>query len=159
MHERLILPNGVRIVYEHMPFVRTAAVGISVGVGSRDEKRSEGGFAHFIEHMRFKGTAHYSAAELAGAMDSVGGQYNAYTTRENTAFYARVLDEHLDTAIDLLREAFVLSPSVWSDTMAAVCGVTGVVLAVGLGFVSAVSPALKSASMDPQTAITRGEVN
>ena len=109
MHERLILPNGVRIVYEHMPFVRTAAVGISVGVGSRDEKRSEGGFAHFIEHMLFKGTAHYSAAELAGAMDSVGGQYNAYTTRENTAFYARVLDEHLDTAIDLLREMFFLS--------------------------------------------------
>ena len=65
----------------------------------------------------------------------------------------------MDPAIDLLREAFVLSPSVWSDTMAAVCGVTGVVLAVALGFVSAVSPALKSASMDPQTAITRGEVN
>ncbi|MBR5125776.1 MAG: FtsX-like permease family protein [Oscillospiraceae bacterium] len=65
----------------------------------------------------------------------------------------------MNPAIDLLREAFVLSPSVWSDTMAAVCGVTGVVLAVVLGFVSAVSPALKSASMDPQTAITRGEVN
>lgn len=109
MHERLILSNGVRIVYEHMPFVRTAAVGISVGVGSRDEKRSQGGFAHYIEHMLFKGTENYSAAELAGAMDSVGGQYNAYTTRENTAFYARVLDEHLDTAIDLLREMFFLS--------------------------------------------------
>jgi putative ABC transport system permease protein len=65
----------------------------------------------------------------------------------------------MNPAIDLLREAFALSPSVWSDTMAAVCGVTGVVLAVVLGFVSAVSPALKSASMDPQTAITRGEVN
>ena len=62
-------------------------------------------------------------------------------------------------AIELLREAFVLSPSVWSDSMAAVCGITGALLAVTLGFVSAVSPALKSASMDPQSAITRGEVN
>ena len=62
-------------------------------------------------------------------------------------------------AIELLREAFVLSPSAWSDSMAATCGITGVVLAVALGFVSAVSPALKSASMDPQSAITRGEVN
>ena len=65
----------------------------------------------------------------------------------------------MNPAIELLREAFVLSPSVWSDSMAAICGITGVVLAVVLGFVSAVSPALKSASMDPQTAITRGEVN
>ena len=62
-------------------------------------------------------------------------------------------------AIELLREAFVLSPSVWSDSLAVLCGITGVVLAVALGFVSAVSPALKSASMDSQMAITRGEVN
>ena len=62
-------------------------------------------------------------------------------------------------AIELLREAFVLSPSVWTNSMAAICGITGIVLAVVLGFASAVSPALKSASMDPQTAITRGEVN
>lgn len=62
-------------------------------------------------------------------------------------------------AIELLREAFVLSPSVWSDSMAAFCGITGTVLAVLLGFASAVSPALRSASMDPQSAITRGEVN
>lgn len=65
----------------------------------------------------------------------------------------------MNPAIELLREAFVLSPSVWSDSMAAICGITGVILAVVLGFVSSVTPALKSASMDPQTAITRGEVN
>lgn len=106
MYEKITLPNGVRIVYEHMPHVRSAAVGIWVGAGSRYEKVSEGGSAHFVEHMLFKGTNKYSARELADKMDAIGGQVNAYTTRENTCYYARVPDYHLDTAIELLGDMF-----------------------------------------------------
>ncbi len=106
MSEKITLPNGVRIVWEKVPHVRSAAVGIWVGVGSRYERRSEGGAAHFIEHMLFKGTSRYSAGDLAGIMDAIGGQINAYTTRDSTCFYARVLDTHLDTAIDLLGDMF-----------------------------------------------------
>lgn len=106
MHEIITLDNGMRIVHEHMPHVRSAAVGIWVAVGSRHEKKSEGGYAHFIEHMLFKGSGAHTASDLADIMDGIGGQINAYTTRESTCFYARVLDTHLYTAIDLLGEMF-----------------------------------------------------
>lgn len=106
MHEIMKLQNGVRIICEKMPYIRSAAVGIFVNVGSRDEAPVESGSAHFIEHMLFKRTSKHTAAELAYEMDSIGGQINAYTTRENTCFYARVLDTHLNTAIDLLSEMF-----------------------------------------------------
>lgn len=106
MYDKKVLPNGVTIVSEHMPHVRSAAIGIWIGVGSRHEAAAENGAAHFIEHMLFKGTANYSAAQLAGIMDGIGGQINAFTTRERTCFYARVLDSHLSTAIDLLADMF-----------------------------------------------------
>ena len=106
MYEKITLPNGVRIVYEHMEAVRSASIGIWVGAGSRYEKYSEAGSAHFIEHMLFKGTSEYTAAQLAERMDAVGGQINAYTTRDNTCFYARVLDTHLPLAIDTLCAMF-----------------------------------------------------
>ncbi|MDR1131767.1 MAG: insulinase family protein [Oscillospiraceae bacterium] len=106
MHEIINLPNGVRIIFEKLPFVRSAAVGIFVETGSRDEALAQGGCAHFIEHMLFKRSEKRSAAELAFAMDAIGGQINAYTTRESTCFYARTLDTHLETAIDLLTEMF-----------------------------------------------------
>ena len=106
MIEKNALPNGLRMVYERMPGVRSAAVGIWIGVGSRCEKYGEAGAAHFIEHMLFKDTERRTAAELAALMDGVGGQCNAFTTRENTCFYARVLDTHLTLAIDLLAEMF-----------------------------------------------------
>lgn len=96
------LPNGVRIVTEHLPDLRSAALGIWVGTGSRSEKPAEGGAAHFIEHMVFKGTARRTAAQLAQEMDAIGGQVNAYTTKECTCFYARCLDDHLPRALDLL---------------------------------------------------------
>lgn len=114
MYEKQTLPNGVRIVYEHMPHVRSAAIGVWVGVGSRYESPCEAGSAHFIEHMLFKGTAQHSASELAERMDAIGGQVNAYTTREGTCYYARVLDEHLDRAGDLLAE--MLFTSNFSET-------------------------------------------
>lgn len=106
MHEIIKLSNGVRIICEKMPYVRSAAVGIFINSGSRDESPAEGGSAHFIEHMLFKRTSKHSATELAYEMDAIGGQINAYTTRENTCFYARVLDTHLNTAINLLSEMF-----------------------------------------------------
>lgn len=106
MYEKITLDNGVRIVSEKMPQVRSAAVGIWVGTGSRYEKSSENGSAHFIEHMLFKGTQRHTASELAEVFDGIGGQINAFTTRESTCFYARVLDSHLDTAINLLSDMF-----------------------------------------------------
>ena len=96
------LPNGVRIVAEHVPGVRSASLGLWVGTGSRHEKAGEGGAAHFIEHMAFKGTARRTAQQLAQEMDAIGGQINAYTTKEHTCFYARCLDDHLDRAADIL---------------------------------------------------------
>lgn len=109
MYKLTTLPNGVRIVTEKMPGVRSAAIGVWVGVGSRNELAAENGAAHFIEHMLFKGTDTYSAVELAGIMDTIGGQINAFTTRENTCFYARVLDTHLDTAAELLADMLLHS--------------------------------------------------
>ena len=106
MHEIIKLENGVRIICEQMPYVRSAAIGIFINFGSRNESPAENGSAHFIEHMLFKRTEKHSAAQLAFDMDAIGGQVNAFTTREATCFYARVLDTHLNTAIDLLSEMF-----------------------------------------------------
>ena len=106
MYDKLVLPNGVRIVSESMPYVRTAAIGIWVGVGSRFERAGENGAAHFIEHMLFKGTSNRTAAGLANIMDGIGGQINAFTSKESTCFYARVLETHLELAIDVLCDMF-----------------------------------------------------
>ena len=106
MFEKITLPNGVRIVYEHIPYVRSASAGIWVGCGSRFENAKENGASHFIEHMAFKGTKTRSAAELAEEMDAVGGQLNAFTTKECTCFYAQTLDTHLDIAVDVLGDMF-----------------------------------------------------
>ena len=102
MYQTTILPNGATILTLPIPGVRSAALGFFVGVGSRHEKAAENGAAHFIEHMVFKGTGRRSAGDLAREMDAIGGQVNAYTTKEHTCFYARCLDEHLDRAADLL---------------------------------------------------------
>ena len=96
------LPNGVRIVTERIDTVRSAALGIWIGGGSREETAAESGAAHFIEHMLFKGTATRSAQDIARETDAIGGQMNAFTTKECTCFYARVLDEHLAQATDIL---------------------------------------------------------
>ena len=102
MYERIVLPNGVRILLEPVPGVRSATLGFWIGAGSRQEKAGESGAAHFIEHMSFKGTANRTAQKLAQEMDAIGGQMNAYTTKECTSFYARVLDTHLAQAADIL---------------------------------------------------------
>lgn len=100
------LPNGVRIASERMPGVRSAALGIWVTTGSREEKASESGAAHFIEHMLFKGTPTCSAGELAKRMDAIGGQINAFTTKELTCFHGRCLDTHLREALSILCDMF-----------------------------------------------------
>ena len=106
MYEKKTLPNGVRILTEHVPGVRSVSLGIWVGTGSRHESAGENGAAHFIEHMLFKGTRSRTAAQLAEEMDAVGGQINAFTTKECTCFYARVLDTHLARAADILCDMF-----------------------------------------------------
>lgn len=99
---RTTLPSGLRIVTEAMPGVRSAAVGVWVGVGSRDETPALGGAAHFLEHLLFKGTRRRDALEISASLESVGGDVNAFTNKEYTAFYARVLDTDLALAIDVL---------------------------------------------------------
>lgn len=96
------LPSGVRLITEAIPTVRSASLGIWVKGGSRVETAQESGAAHFIEHMLFKGTQRRSAADIARETDAIGGQINAYTTKECTCFYARVLDDHLLQALDIL---------------------------------------------------------
>ena len=91
---KTVLPNGLRVISEEMSHVRSVAVGVWVDVGSRTEKAGESGISHFVEHMVFKGTANRTADEIACSIDSIGGHLDAFTTKENVAFTAKVLDEH-----------------------------------------------------------------
>lgn len=100
------LNNGVRVLTEKVPGVRSLSMGIWVGAGSRHENEQRAGISHFIEHMMFKGTQKRSAAEIAEALDSVGGQLNAFTTKEYTCYYTKTLDEHFDLALDVLTDMF-----------------------------------------------------
>ena len=102
MYRTITLSNGARLLTEYIPGARSAALGFFVGAGSRHERATENGAAHFIEHLSFKGTDRRSAADLAREIDAIGGQVNAYTTKESTCYYARCLDRHLDRASDLL---------------------------------------------------------
>lgn len=106
MYQKTTLPNGVRIVTEEIEHVRSVAVGIWVGAGSRDEKEGYEGISHFIEHMLFKGTKNRTARQIAESLEAVGGQLNAFTTKEYTCYYARVLDEDFDLALDVLNDMF-----------------------------------------------------
>lgn len=98
--------NGVRIVSEHIPHVRSVAVGVWVHVGSKHETPQENGLTHFIEHMLFKGTATRSARQIAEEFDRIGGYVNAFTSKENTCYYAKVLDHHAKQAISVLADMF-----------------------------------------------------
>ncbi|WP_456434015.1 M16 family metallopeptidase [Thermosulfuriphilus sp.] len=109
MYHKTVLPNGLRVVTERIPGLRSVSVGIWVNVGSRDETREINGIAHFIEHMVFKGTVRRSALDIAKEIDRVGGLSNAFTSRENTCFHAKVLDEHLPRILDLLADIFLHS--------------------------------------------------
>ena len=101
---RTVLPGGLRVVSEQVPGVRSVALGLWVGVGSRDERASQHGCSHFLEHLLFKGTTRRSALEISSLMDAVGGEMNAFTAKEYTCFYARVLDTDLALAVDVVTD-------------------------------------------------------
>ncbi len=109
MYEKLVLPNGVRVIYERMPNVRSAAIGVWVMNGSRHEPEKWSGISHFVEHMVFKGTADRTAKDIAVAMDAIGGQVNAFTTKECTCFYLKTLDAHLQIGVEILADMFLHS--------------------------------------------------
>ena len=99
---RTVLPGGLRVITEHMAGVRSASIGVWVGVGSRDESPTLHGASHFLEHLLFKGTRERSALDISVALDEVGGEFNAFTAKEYTCFHARVLDDDLPLAVDVL---------------------------------------------------------
>jgi predicted Zn-dependent peptidase len=101
---RTVLPGGLRVITESLPAVRSAAFGIWAGVGSRDEDLAHAGATHYLEHLLFKGTSRRSALDISAAMDAVGGELNAFTAKEYTCYYARVLDADLPLAIDVLAD-------------------------------------------------------
>jgi predicted Zn-dependent peptidase len=98
------LPNGLRIITEEMPWVRSVAVGCWIDTGSRDELENEAGASHFLEHLLFKGSEEYSARMIAETFDAIGAESNAFTSKDNTCFWARLLDADLATGVDLLAE-------------------------------------------------------
>jgi len=104
------LPGGFRLVTETMPHVRSVTVGVWLTRGSRHESDAQSGVAHFVEHMLFKGTASRTAQQIAQAIDSIGGQLDAFTAKEYASYYIKVLDDHVPLAIDLLSD-MVLRPA------------------------------------------------
>ncbi|MFD2764606.1 M16 family metallopeptidase [Micromonospora eburnea] len=110
---RTVLPSGLRVLTEAIPAMRSVSFGIWVAVGSRDETGPQGGAAHFLEHLLFKGTHKRSALDISSAIEAVGGETNAFTTKEYTCYYARVLDEDLPLAIDVMCD--LVADSVLND--------------------------------------------
>lgn len=104
--KRYTCKNGTRIVLENIPTVRSVAIGVWIGTGSRNEDKENNGISHFLEHMIFKGTESKTAREIAESFDSIGGQVNAFTSKEYTCYYAKVLDTHASFALDVLADMF-----------------------------------------------------
>lgn len=111
MHIIKQLSNGIRVVSERIDYVKSISIGVWIGNGSRCEEKSENGISHYIEHMFFKGTNKRDAKQIAYDIDAIGGQINAFTTREYTCFYTKTLDEHASIALD------VLSDMIFSSTL------------------------------------------
>ena len=109
LYQKVVLHNGIRIVTEKIPYLRSVSIGIWINSGSRDEEDKNSGISHFLEHLAFKGTEKRSARQIAFEMDSIGGQIDAFTSREYTCYSAKVLDEHLPVAIDLLSDILLNS--------------------------------------------------
>ncbi|WP_425447489.1 M16 family metallopeptidase [Dethiothermospora halolimnae] len=104
MYNKFILDNGLRVVSEYIPHVKSVSIGIWIETGSRQENIGNSGVSHFIEHMLFKGTDNRTAKKIAESIDNIGGQLNAFTSKECTCFYAKVLDNHLPIAVDVLAD-------------------------------------------------------
>ncbi|MCH5213223.1 MAG: insulinase family protein [Oscillospiraceae bacterium] len=116
MYIEKVLSNGIRVAAERVPYVQSVSVGVWVGNGSRHERAEENGISHFIEHMVFKGAGSRSARDIALEMDSVGGQMNAFTTRECTCFYAKTLNEYVEKSVDILSD-MVFEPLLSAEDM------------------------------------------
>ena len=101
---RDVLANGVRFVTERMPHVRSVSIGVWLSRGSRHEPQTHAGIAHFVEHMLFKGTDRRTAEGIAQEVDSIGGQLDAFTSKEYAGYYMKVLDEHLPRAVEILSD-------------------------------------------------------
>jgi predicted Zn-dependent peptidase len=112
---RTVLPGGLRVITEQVPGVRSAAVGMWVGVGSRDESPGVAGAAHFLEHLLFKGTRKRTAAQIAEEIDAVGGELNAFTAKEHTCYYVHALDADLPLAIDLIADVVFFATMAQDD--------------------------------------------
>src|SRR5262249_22098627 len=108
--QREVLPNGLIVLSEEMPHIRSVAIGIWLKTGSRDESPDLNGISHFSEHMVFKGTKTRSARDIARQVDSIGGNMDAFTGKETICFNIKVLDEHIPIAIDILSD-LVLNPT------------------------------------------------
>lgn len=104
MHQKTVLDNGLTIVTEKIPEFRSCSLGLWVGAGSRYETDEQAGLSHFLEHLMFKGTQKRTAYDIAVTMDGVGGQINAFTEKEHTCYYSRVMDQHLPLALDVLSD-------------------------------------------------------
>ncbi|MGQ0735167.1 MAG: M16 family metallopeptidase [Acidobacteriota bacterium] len=115
--ERETLDNGVRLVTETMPHVRSVSIGVWLARGSRHEPARHAGIAHFVEHMLFKGTTQRSAEDIAQQVDSIGGQLDAFTSKEYAGYYVKVLDEHLPRAMEILTD-LVSNPVLAPDDIA-----------------------------------------
>ena len=115
---RTVLPSGLRIVSEQLAGVRSASIGVWVGVGSRDETATLHGCSHFLEHLLFKGTPERSALDISIALDAVGGEFNAFTAKEYTCFHARVIDSDLPLAVDVLGDMITSSQLTSEDVEA-----------------------------------------
>lgn len=102
VYNRTVLENGLKVITEAIPYVRSVSMGLWIDVGSRDESDSNAGVSHFIEHMVFKGTRNRSASEIASYLESVGGVLNAFTSREQTCYFAKFLDQHLSRAVEII---------------------------------------------------------
>jgi len=111
---RDVLPNGLRILTEQMPHVRSVSIGVWLARGSRHEPEAQSGIAHFVEHMLFKGTGTRTAEDIAQTIDSIGGQMDAFTAKEYASYYIKVLDEHLPLAVDVLSD-IVMHPAFSGD--------------------------------------------
>jgi len=109
MYHKTVLKNGIRVVSENIPHIKSFSIGIWITNGSRDEGSEENGISHFIEHLIFKGTESRTAHDIAKEIDSVGGILNGFTEREYTCFHAKVLDQHWALAIELLSDIFLNS--------------------------------------------------
>ena len=106
MFNKITLNNGLRIITEKIPYLHSVAIGIWVKTGSRNETLENNGISHFAEHMFFKGTENRTAKQISETLENVGGQINAFTSKECTCFYTKTLDTHFELAFDLLADIF-----------------------------------------------------